>query len=325
MRRKMKKGRKKNRNTEPTMPSNIENIITELNKSDKSIQNSRLAELSNLNLEEQKFFIHFWQKIEPALRRHIIHRLVEMAEDNLELNFDSIYKFCLTDQDDEVRCSAIEGLWENEEASLLDPLINLLEQDVSDKVQAAAARALGKFAILAECKKLRPSHMSRIQKVLLAVIRDKNRPAEVRRRALESVAPISLPVVKTAIMEAYKSPNSRLKISSIYAMGKSCDPSWLPILLKEMVNDDAEVRYEAAGACGELEEETAVPGLIKLINDDDTDVQMAAIQALGKIGNTQAKECLKQCLESFSEAIRQTAEEALNELEAMEDPFSFRS
>jgi HEAT repeat protein len=306
------------------MPSNIEKIIVELNKSDKSPPNSRLAELSNLNLEEQKLFIQSWQKIEPKLRRQIVRQLVELGEDNLELNFDSIFKFCLTDQDDEVRCSAIEGLWENEEASLIDPLINLLEKDGSDKVQAEAARALGKFAILAEYKKLRPSHMSRIQKALLAVIRDKNKPTEVSRRALEAVAPISIPEVKTAIIEAYKSPNSRLKISAIYAMGKSCDPSWLPILLKEMINADAEMRYEAAGACGELEEETAVPGLIRLINDDDADVQMAAIQALGKIGNTQAKECLKQCLESNNEAIRQTAGETLSELEVMEDPLSFR-
>jgi hypothetical protein len=325
MRRMMMKGRrKKNRDTEPIMPSNIEKIIAELNKNDKSPPNSRLAELSNMNLEEQKLFIQSWQKIEPKLRRQIVHRLVELTEDNLELNFDSIFKFCLNDQDEEVRCSAIEGLWENEEASLIDPLINLLEKDGSDKVQAAAARALGKFAILAECKKLRPSHMSRIQKALLAVIRDKNKPAEVSRRALEAVAPISLPEVKTVIMEAYKSPNSILRISAIYAMGKSCDPSWLPILLREMDNADAEMRYEAAGACGELEEESAVPGLIRLINDDDADVQMAAIQALGKIGNTQAKECLKQCLESNNEVVRQSAGEALSELEAMEDPLSFR-
>lgn len=306
------------------MPSIIEKIIDDLNNSDKIPPNSSLVELSNLNLEEQKYLEHSWPKIKPKLRRQILQRLVELAEDNLELNFDSIFKFCLTDQDDGVRCNAIEGLWENEETSLIDPLINLLEQDSSERVQAAAAVALGKYAILAEDKKLRSSHTSRIREALLTVLSDGNKPLEIRRRALEAVAPISLPEVKTAIMEAYKSSNSSLKISSIYAMGKSCDPSWLPILLKEMVSADAEIRYEAAGACGELEEEAAVPGLIQLIYDDDADVQMAAIQALGKIGNTQARESLKQCLESASEAIRQTAAEALGELEAMEDPLSFR-
>jgi len=306
------------------MPSPVKKIITEISNSNKPLRNSRLADLSNLNPEELELFRRLWTAIEPKRRQQIVQRLVELAEENLELNFDSILKHCLKDQDDEVRSKAIEGLWENEEASLIDPLINLLEQDTSETVQAAAAIALGKFAILAEHKKLRSCYISKIQEALLKAINDTNRPVEVSRRALEAVAPISLPQVKTAIREAYKSPNSRLKISSIYAMGRSCDPTWLPVLLKELSSSDAEVRYEAAGACAELEEEEAVSSLIKLVSDLDSDVQMAAIQALGKIGNTQAKDCLKQCLESNSEVVRQMAGEALNELEALEDPLSFR-
>jgi HEAT repeat protein len=306
------------------MPSPVKKIITEISNSNNPLRNSRLADLSNLSPDELELFRSLWIEIEPKRRQQIVQRLVELAEENLELNFDSILKHCLNDQDDEVRSKAIEGLWENEEASLIDPLINLLEQDTSETVQATAAIALGKFAVLAEHKKLRSCYMPRIQEALLKAISDINRPVEVSRRALEAVAPISLPQVKTAIREAYRSSNSRLKISSIYAMGRSCDSSWLPVLLKELASSNAEVRYEAAGACGELEEEEAVPSLTKLVSDLDSDVQMAAIQALGKIGNTQAKECLKQCLESNSEAVRRMAGEALNELEALEDPLSFR-
>lgn len=306
------------------MPQHVKKIITEIANSKKPLHNSKLADLSNLNPKELELFRSLWIAIEAKRRRQIVQRLVELAEDNLELNFDSILKYCLKDQDDEVRSEAIEGLWENEEALLIDPLISLLEQDSSETVQAAAAIALGKFAILAEHKKLRSCYMPRIQEALLKAINDTSKPVQVSRRALEAIAPISMPKVKTAIMEAYKSPNSRLKISSIYAMGRSCDPTWLPVLLKELASSDAEVRYEAAGACGELEEEKAVPLLIELVSDLDSDVQMAAIQALGKIGNVQAKECLKQCLESNSEAVRQMAEEALNELETLEDPLSFQ-
>ncbi len=309
---------------ESAIPLDIKKTIVELGNNDRPLLSSSLAELSNLNSEETELFADSWAAIEPGRRRQIVHRLVELAEDNLELNFDSIFKYCLKDQDDEVRSKAIEGLWENEEASLINCLINLLEQDSSEKVQAAAAIALGKFAMLAEHKKLRPCHLSKIQQALLAASSDKNRPVEVNRRALEAAAPLSLLQVKIAIMEAYKSHNSRLRISSIYAMGKSCDPSWLPILLKELASADAEVRYEAAGACGELGEEAAIPCLIKLVNDPHADVQMAAIQALGKIGGTQAKECLEQCLDSTSEIVHQTAEQVLNKLEAQEDPLAFQ-
>ena len=212
-----------------------------------------------------------------------------------------------------MRSKAIEGLWESEEASLINPLVNLLEQDSSEKVQATAATALGKFAILAEHKKLRSCHTSRVYQALLTAISDKDKSLEV------------LPQVRKAIMEAYQGHNSRLRISAIYAMGRSCDHSWLSILLKELASADAEIRYEAVGACGELGEEKAVPYLIELINDADIDVQLAAIQALGKMGGSEAKKCLEQCLNNPSEAIHQAAEQALQELEAWEDPFSFRA
>jgi len=316
--------RKRNRTTESTMSLSVEQTVVEIGDSDKPLLNSKLTELSNLDSEELECFKHSWAAIEPKRRRQIVQRLVELAEDNLDLNFDSILKYCLTDQDDEVQSTAIEGLWENEEASLVNPLINLLEQASTEKVQAAAATALGKFAMLAEHKKLRSSYVSRIEAALLALISDSNKPVDVRRRALEAAAPLSLHQVKTAIMDAYQSRDSKLRISAIYAMGKSCDLSWLPVLLSELASTDAEVRYEAAGACGELEEEeTTVPCLTKLISDPDVDVQMAAIQALGKIGGTTAKECLERCLNDASEAIRQAAEQALNELETKEAPLSF--
>ncbi|MBA7574216.1 hypothetical protein ES708_16018 [subsurface metagenome] len=88
-----------------------------------------------------------------------------------------------------MRSKAIEGLWESEETSLINPLINLLEHDSSEKVQAVAATALGKFAMLAEHEKLRSSHSSKIRQALLSVIEDSSKPAEVRRRALEAAAP----------------------------------------------------------------------------------------------------------------------------------------
>jgi len=129
------------------MSSFIEEIIADLTNSDKPLLNSRLTDLSNLNSEELRYLEQAWATIEPQRRRQVIYWLVELADDNFELNFDNIFTSCLKDQDVEVRSKAIEGLWENEEASLINPLIDLLEQDSSEKVQAAAATTLGKFAM----------------------------------------------------------------------------------------------------------------------------------------------------------------------------------
>jgi len=309
---------------DPTMSLLIEETIVDLGNSDKPLLNSRLIDLSNLNSEELRLFEQAWATIKPKRQRQIMSRLIELAEGNVELNFESIFRNRLKDQDAEVQSKAIEGLWESEDASLINPLINLLEQDGPEKVQVAAAIGLGKFAMLAEHKKLRSCHTPKVCQALLTAIDDKSKPIEVRRRALEAVAPLSLPQVKEAIMNAYQSHDSKLKINAIYAMGRNCDCSWLPTLLKELASDDAEIRYEAGGACGELGEEEAVLPLIGLINDPDIDVQLAAIQALGKIGGTEAKEHLQHCLNNPSEAIRQAAEQALQELEAGEDPLPFR-
>ncbi len=302
----------------------IEKTIAEIGNCDKPLRSSRLIELSNLNSEELEFLERAWAVIEPKRRQQIINRLFELAEDNFELNFDSIFTSCLKDQDAEVRSKAIEGLGESEEASLINPLVNLLERDSSEEVQAVAAIALGKFAMLAELKKLRSCHTSKVCQALLAVIDDGNKPIEVRRRALEAAAPLSLLRVRKAIMEAYQSHNSKLRASAIYAMGRNCDRSWLPMLLNELGSADPEMRYEVAAACGELGEGEAVPYLIALINDPDVDVQVAAIQALGKIGGAEAKECLELCLNNPNEVIHQAAEQSLQELGAEQDPFSFR-
>lgn len=309
---------------EPAMSPNFEETIADLTHPDKPLLSSSLTDLSSLNSEELRSLEQIWTTIKLNRRRQIMNRLIELAENNFELNFDNIFRSCLKDEDAEVRSKAIEGLWENEAPSLIDPLIELLNEDSSEEVQAAAATALGKFAMLAELKKLRSCHTAKVSKALIAVFNNRSKPAEVRRRALEASAPLNQPQVKEAIIEAYQSRDAKLSTSAIYAMGKNCNPSWLPILLKELGNASAEMRYEAAGACGELGEEEATPHLIKLIDDPDIDVQLTAIQALGKIGSSEAKRSLGQCLENPSDAIRQAAKQALDQLETEENPLPFR-
>ena len=301
----------------------IKEAILNLVNSDKPLLNSKLADLSNLSSEELRLVEEVWIKVEPKRQRQIMHRLIELAEDNVELNFDSIFKSRLEDKDAEVQCLAIEGLWENEEPALIKPLIKLLTHDSSGKVQAAAAAALGRFALLAECQKLCSDYTSKISLALLTVLNDKSKPIEIRCRVLEAASPLSLPEVKEAITQAYQSHNSRLKISSLYAMGKSCDQSWLPLVIKELESADAEIRYEAAVASGELGAEEVLPHLVRLTSDPYIEVQLATIQALSKIGGSKAKESLKKCLTDAKKEIRQAAAEALHELEATADPLSF--
>ena len=69
------------------------------------------------------------------------------------------------------------------------------------------------------------------------------------------------------------------------------------------------LRYEAANACAELEEENAVPHLIPIIDDDDLQVQLSAIRAIGAIGGPLAKKTLRRYLRSGDPVIEEAAQE----------------
>ena len=298
--------------------------LAEIGDASKPVASRKLCDLSVLSPEELRLFREAWPKMSIARRRQIMDKLVELAEENCRLDFDDIFRACLNDSDEMVRVKAIEGLWECEERSLIELLITLLCEDNKESVRAAAAMALGRFAMLAELGELRPEDGEKVQKALLSAIGNQEEQLEVRRRAIEAISPLSLSKVKDIIRQAYESEDARMRASALFAMGRNCDPVWLPTLIKEFANSDAEMRFAAASAYGELGSEEAVPDLIRLISDIDSQVQLSAIAALGHIGSSEAEEVLAKCLEHPDEHIRDAAREALEEVEHIEEPFSFK-
>ena len=92
---------------------------------------------------------------------------------------------------------------------------------------------------------------------------------DVRRRSLEALAPFNTEDINQLVAWAYESDDISLKASSIFAMGRTGEVSWLPLLIRELQSPEPAIRYETANACGELAEEDAVPHLITLLEDDD--------------------------------------------------------
>ena len=302
--------------------SSLENYMKELSDASKPVVVSKLVNLSDLSREELEVFNKVWSGIEVARRREIAEHLAELAEDNLDLDFDKVFHACLFDVDSEVKVKAIEGLLECEERYLLDPLINLLMGDLDHEVRAAAASALGTFALLVEFGELSANDTAKVEKALFTAYNNKNEQTDVRCRALEAVSTISKPQVEELIRQAYQSNDLEFHASALFAMGRNCNRSWLPILLNELHSPQAQLRFEAARACGELDAKEAVPRLIELIRGEDAQIRLAAIDALGRIGGQQAKKALQDCLEDEDEAISEAAQDALDELEFWEDPLA---
>ncbi len=299
----------------------LEHYLTELQDANTPLSTARLIHVSAMTPEEVECFRRSWTKLDIERRQQVLSRLIDLTEDNADLDFSAVFRACLQDPDESIREKAIAGLSDSEDRSLIDPLIALMLNDPKERVRAAAAVALGRYTMLAELGKLLSRDGPKLEKALLSVIENGAGSIEVRRRAIEAIAAFSdLPRVKELLREAYCSPDSKMRGSALFGMGRNCDPQWLPILIKALSSDDPDIRYEAAGACGEQGEEAIVPYLIPLARDPDSQVRDAATQALGSIGGPTAKKALLQLRQSANGHVREAAEEALQKLEADEDP-----
>jgi HEAT repeat protein len=301
----------------------FQDFLQELGTEDRQLSASKITRLSELEGANREALAAGWGEISPERRLAILAQLTELAEDNVELNFEAVFQNALDDADPRVRIAAIEGLWEAEDRRFADRFIALLQRDPVVEVRAAAAGALGKFVLMGELEQLGANHARRVRQALIDIWRAPDAPPEVRRRAIEALGASSEPPVPQLIEEAYASGEQTMRISAVFAMGRNLDERWLPSLLLELDSDDAEMRLEAVHATGALEDRRAVPDLVRLTRDSDPLVRVGAIDALGKIGGPQAKQTLQQLLYSDNEAVRDAAEEALEELNFGDDPMGF--
>ncbi len=303
--------------------SPLRSYMEELKGSQSPIKSGSLILFSGLSGEETELLKGVWLAVPLSRRRQVVQRLVEMAEEDVELDFNAVFRVCLGDPDEGIRVAAVDGLWECTESSLIAPLIKLVQKDTSERARAAAATGLGRYAMLAVMGKLAERDANRVWTSLLQVVETEEEPLEVRRRAVEAIGAFCLPQVPAILEKAYQSPELKMKSSVLYAMGRSCDPRWLPILQNELSSQHPELRYEAANACGEIGEQEMVPYLIPLISDPDFQIQLAAISALGAIGGPQAQRFLIRCLKDPDERIQEAAQEAIENMDAEEAPLGF--
>ena len=301
----------------------LDNYFSELTDPEIVIKHSGLLQLSGLAGPEIIELLGLWSTIPTERRREIVDRMTELVEDNLDLDFASVFRACLRDKDGQVRAKAARGLADSDDRTIIRPLIDLLLKDDSLEVRASAAVSLGKFAAMAQDGKVLKRDGERIRVALMEVIDRDDESLETRRRAIESVASFDSPQVEQIIKEAYDDGNPELKQSAIYAMGQSSDSAWMPIVIQETQSSDPAIRYEAATACGNLGEEDTVPHVIALLNDDDSLVQLASVRALGAIGGSLSKRALQQCLLMGDDAIEEAAKNALEEIEFDDDPMGF--
>ena len=123
----------------------LERYLEELRDGSQPVKHAGLVHLSGLEGPELEEFRRQWDALATERRRQVVTKLVDLAEDNVDLDFNAVLRLCLRDPDPEVREQAVSGFWECDDRALILPLINMLRWDEAEQVRAAAAGALGKF------------------------------------------------------------------------------------------------------------------------------------------------------------------------------------
>ena len=293
----------------------LHNIIAE----DYPLSAKALTFLSDLARADRTALGLIWPGVAVARRRKIAATLAQLAEDNVEYNFNAVFLTLLDDPDAAVRQTAVGGLVEDESLPALRRLIAVLAGDPAAAVRAAAAQVLGSAALRAEIGKIKGDWPARLAYVVQWSDQVGADP-EVRRRALESLGYFSgSPDLPAEIERAYNG-GGPLRASALAAMGRSMDPRWTPRLTAAVRGPDPLLRFEAAQALGELGEPANVPALVPLLGDADSEVQLAAAWALGQLGGRVAFQALQLHRETESPALRAAIEDALTEIRLAADP-----
>jgi HEAT repeat protein len=299
----------------------LESFIEALSDHEQRPSATQLARLSDLTPELKAELSQAWADMLPSRRMAIVTDLTDLAQDNIDLNFDDVFKLALHDDDGLVRAAALRGLAEYEGRDLIPELAVLLREDPETAVRRESAISLGRYAVEAELGNLRGSDSEAIRDVLIESAEDTEEDERVRARAIEALGAISGEETENLIESIYKEESLWLRVGAVDAMGRSCNQTWLPTVLQEMENRAPEMRHAAAFAAGEIGDEQAIEPLRRAaVEDPDREVQLAAIHALGEIGGSRARVALQSVLYQGDDSLREAVEEALAEIAFSENP-----
>ena len=294
----------------------FQSVLDALLDTESPFPPSHLYQLSDLDPLELAQLKEVWPRLPTWRRKALLEDAAELSEDDTLLSFLELGILAIKDIDPQVRVAAIRTLSDYEERDLIQVLLELLQPEEDEEVQAEAASSLGRFVYLGEIEELRPEVLRRIEDNLLnATMQSKS--DLVRRRALESLGYSSRSEIAPLIEAAYRSEDKDWIASSLYAMSCSANDDWKPHIMAMLQSNLPLLRYEAARAAGELEIMEARPHLIDLLDDADENTRNACIWSLSQIGGEGVREILENLYEETED------EDELEYIESALDNLAF--
>lgn len=280
---------------------------------------SKLYQLSDLPQNEFDRFMNRWPSTSDDRREQVARHMADISEENFVVDFAPYARLMLKDDAAGVRLAALDMLWDNSSVSFIDPVIERMVKDEDDDVRASAAASLGHYLLMMQWGEINRQFEQKIQEVLLEQIRGVFTPKPVRRAALEAISSGDLAEVPDLIQQAYTSDDPQMRLSAVFAMGRSADDRWVHNIATELESDDEDMRVEASRAAGNIGKSDFAEQLSEIAKfDDHLEAQIAAIYALAQIGNETAAKTLDEIVNDEDYAdLHEIADEAMEEMMVM--------
>lgn len=189
------------------------------------------------------------------------------------MNRWQLIKSALLSQDEEIRLSGLQSLYQWDGAERLE-LIFLSLGDVSWRIRK---EAINLFLAL-------PDASSLAERIIALLYDEEN--AGLRNAAAEILVKLNSSVLPI-LMKAAASPDHDVRKFILDILGDIGDPCATPLLLNLLQNDaETNVRAAAAENLGKIGAVTAVPHMVNALSEPDLLVQFSLLDALGRIGCT---------------------------------------
>ena len=282
---------------------NSERTIKEILWDEEYIEDPDLLMLSGIGLREFEEVKSIWDLMNDESLVSILSRLKVLADTNISFDFSTVFKSMLLHESEQIKLKAIDGLWENEDRSLIAVFTSFISKDESQSIRLASADCLEKFLERSRVVPYPKRHLNLLKSTLLKILSEEiDSPQLLRQRALEMIGYFDGEEINTLIKDAFFSDNIRVKSSSIRAMGISSNPIWLSLILSDLDDVYPSITVSSIEAVGMLGDGDYANWLMKYLSDEDVDIQIASVKSLGIIGNEVARGAILQFVDELQES-----------------------
>jgi len=237
--------------------------------------------------------------------------------------FEPICVRLMDDESPQVRQAAIVALWDLADPRHIEPLMKKAESDPDTEVRGKATSVLGIYIYEAVVNGgLDEGKYLAVRKFLLDLAQNPDEAFIVRRMAIEALSFDPDEAVQDLIDWAYRHSLIEVRMTAVFAMGRSQSPRWHEMILEELGSKERQLRLEAVNAAAEAELAGATPMLRNLATCSDKEIRIAALWALPHTRGPGAIETLEMCALAEDEEVRRMAEEAIEEFHSIGDAMS---